>query len=196
MNKEYIAEFEGLRGLMAWWVVVGHMSQFAGFDGSQSNIPWYQYIVLRGSVPVDVFITLSGFVIFFLLKNSKKFDYINFSVNRFFRIYPAFLVSFLLALITMPLVSTVVSSPWADPSIIAAKIARLDSTEKNIAIHIALHLSLLHGLIADQWLPFAGDSILGPAWSLSLEWQFYLVAPLFFFIIKMNSKQPSSQAGK
>jgi peptidoglycan/LPS O-acetylase OafA/YrhL len=58
---------------------------------------------------------------------------------------------------------------------------RLAHQEDSLLQHIGLHLSLLHAAVPDQWFAHAGDSILGPAWSLSLEWQFYLLAPLFFF---------------
>jgi peptidoglycan/LPS O-acetylase OafA/YrhL len=37
---------------------------------------------------------------------------------------------------------------------------------------------MLHGAIPEELLPDAARSILPPAWSISLEWQFYLLAPL------------------
>ena len=38
----------------------------------------------------------------------------------------------------------------------------------------------------DWMLPGASTSILGPAWSVSLEWQFYLVAPLLVFAMRFG----------
>ena len=48
--------------------------------------------------------------------------------------------------------------------------------------HVGLHLSLLHGMVPDQILLASGSAFIGPAWSLSLEWQFYLLAPLLFLV--------------
>jgi peptidoglycan/LPS O-acetylase OafA/YrhL len=43
--------------------------------------------------------------------------------------------------------------------------------------HFLAHATLLHGVISDTVLPFSQYAFNMPAWSLSLEWQFYLVAP-------------------
>lgn len=40
------------------------------------------------------------------------------------------------------------------------------------------HLTMLHGAISENILPRSAIVFNSPAWSLSLEWQFYLVAPL------------------
>ena len=37
---------------------------------------------------------------------------------------------------------------------------------------------MLHGLVPHSLLPDATGAFLGPGWSVSTEWQFYLVAPL------------------
>jgi peptidoglycan/LPS O-acetylase OafA/YrhL len=46
------------------------------------------------------------------------------------------------------------------------------------ANHLIAHLLLLNGVVPDNILYEAQMMFLAPAWSLSLEWQFYLVAPL------------------
>ncbi len=181
-----IAEFEGLRGLMAWWVVIGHMAQFAGYHGAQKDLAWPMAILLRGAVPVEVFITLSGFVIFSLLSRATDFQYRPYLVARFFRLYPAYIVALVLALLTIPLAIDAHSAPWADPQAAADALARITSAAEYRTEHVLLHLTLLHGLVADQWLPHAGDALLSPAWSLSLEWQFYLVAPCLLTLMRKH----------
>lgn len=57
------------------------------------------------------------------------------------------------------------------------RVARFFSTEENFGWHLLAHATLLHGVIPNFILPWAESSILAPAWSLSLEWQFYLIAP-------------------
>ncbi len=44
--------------------------------------------------------------------------------------------------------------------------------------HLLAHLTLTHGLIPQSALPYAYVTLLGPAWSLSTEWQFYVLIGL------------------
>jgi len=46
------------------------------------------------------------------------------------------------------------------------------------------HLTMLHGAVPDQILPGSSITYLPPAWSISVEWQFYLVAPFLFAFLK------------
>ena len=46
------------------------------------------------------------------------------------------------------------------------------------AVEIATHLTMTHGLLPDAVVPGAWVSFLGSAWSLSTEWQFYVLALL------------------
>ena len=44
--------------------------------------------------------------------------------------------------------------------------------------HLLAHILLLQGVLPQGLLPYAYVTLLGPAWSLSTEWQFYLLIGL------------------
>jgi peptidoglycan/LPS O-acetylase OafA/YrhL len=68
--------------------------------------------------------------------------------------------------------------PWGALSPPLSELGRQVASQASHPIaHVLVHLALLQGLIPDQVLDNANVAFLGPAWSLSLEWQFYLVAP-------------------
>jgi Predicted acyltransferases len=181
----YLPEFEGLRGLMAIWVVLGHVANSLGvFYGG--NIPVIMKMVVMTNIPVDVFIALSGFAISTLISR-EWLGYKQYMCGRFFRIYPVYIVLFLMSLaLYMPHLNGVINSPVAPDSYVSAMRKMFDSYNEHTLVHIVSHLFLLHGLIPDSVVYGAGGSILGQAWSLSLEWQFYLIAP--FILLVVNRK--------
>jgi peptidoglycan/LPS O-acetylase OafA/YrhL len=71
---------------------------------------------------------------------------------------------------------------WADDSDLSAAIAQLHSIHEHLLAHVIAHLTMFHGAISSNLLPFSAYAFNGAAWSLSLEWQFYLLAPLFVFL--------------
>lgn len=176
---------EGLRAYLALWVVADHLLAVCGYG--LSGLTGLLYILRSGWYAVDLFIIISGFVIFFLLDNKKE-NYTHFITRRFFRIWPLFIFLFI---ISIPLSKIYIwnineFSFLFDNRIIGDGIAieRINSWWDNVLMHIAFHLPMLHGIIPNNILPHSPGSFLGPAWSISLEWQFYLIAPLFFILIK------------
>jgi len=167
------SSIEGLRGWMAWWVVIGHAMHLAGSPNWLP--PELKKIALKGDSAVNIFIIVSGFVITHLLL-SRHESYIRYITKRFFRLFPVYVVCGMLALYTLPeYVYAYVALPYAHDS--AMRIERIQATEANFPEHLFWHLTILHGLVPEGLLRYASSSILAPAWSLSLEWQFYLLAP-------------------
>lgn len=175
---------EGLRAFLALWVVYGHILQLSGFG----DVPAPFGILLRADYAVDLFIILSGLVITHLL-TEKREAYLPFVTRRFFRLYPAFLVCGFLGFATTGLYLAYVDTAqipasdfWVQSNV--ERHARAVAMHDQIVPHILAHLTMLHGAIPKEILPFSAVTFLFPAWSISLEWQFYLLAPLILWALK------------
>ncbi|WP_372055257.1 acyltransferase [Tistrella mobilis] len=176
---------ESLRAWMAWWVVVGHALRLSGignpdYDGVTLPGPLVK-ILGAGDTAVSVFIIVSGFVITHLMINKRE-SYKAYITRRFFRIFPIYAFCLLLGIITTDLfVTAYIDLPYG---IFADKRAdRLLEQSEHFWTHLGLHLTLLHGMVPDEILPYSGTTFLSPAWSLSLEWQFYLIAPALIALL-------------
>jgi len=53
--------------------------------------------------------------------------------------------------------------------------------------HTFWHLTLLNGLLPKSFLPDATGTLLTPAWSITLEWQYYLIAPILARLVFSGS---------
>lgn len=154
-KRLYVPELEGLRGLLALWVFIYHA---LAISGAWSRIPPKAAEVLNGNQAVCVFIILSGFVITVLLATTRD-DYPTYIARRFVRLWPTLMACLMGALV-------------------AQSLGMMPSRGEPTWLHLALHAVMLHGLPPTWLLPAAPGAILNPAWSISLEWQFYLLAPL------------------
>jgi peptidoglycan/LPS O-acetylase OafA/YrhL len=173
-----LSELEGLRGLLSWWVVVCHALTHAGY--SEATLGRGLRILVHGDYPVEVFIVLSGFVIHKLWHDARE-PYGIFIARRFLRLWPAYMACLLGALALRPCLSVVFShAPLGDPQLLATRLVNWQHEESHLAAQVVAHLPMLHSAVPETLLPTAAVAILGPAWSISLEWQFYLIAPLLF----------------
>lgn len=176
-SRNHIVELESLRGLMALWVILGHLLSASGFDpaGWAGPLP----LLGRGTEAVNVFILLSGFVISLLLDRRGE-SYTVFITRRFFRLFPAYLICIAIAIPTIPFaIEALEMLPWSN----AHNVDRIQIFADSITFfpqQLIAHLTMLHGLLPQRLLPSAPYALLGQAWSISLEWQYYLVAPLLF----------------
>jgi peptidoglycan/LPS O-acetylase OafA/YrhL len=163
---------DGLRGLLAVYVLLGHMAPFAVLpDRLQSALS-------HGGAAVDVFFILSGLVITQSLAHANG-QAIPFLINRVARIYPVFLLVFALAAVVHPWTCGFEDMPWIGPENAARTICVMADPHGRLA-EILAHLTMTHGLFPNGVLKDVWVSYLGSAWSLSTEWQFYLLALLAF----------------
>jgi peptidoglycan/LPS O-acetylase OafA/YrhL len=162
-----------IRGFLSWAVVAVHVAFLTGIAYNiQHNV---------GIWAVEGFIVLSGFVITQLLV-TKREPYAKFIFRRFMRLFPAFAACLALALLVRPFtLGTMIPTPYQ---------IKLDASENHFFWwHLATHVILIHGLIPANWLPLSSLAFLPPAWSISLEFQLYLIAPFaVWWIVRFGFK--------
>jgi len=160
-----LKRLDGIRGLLAVYVMLGHALPLTTAPAI------IQSLFRHGEAGVDLFFALSGLVIAFSLQrfNGRFRPFITARARRLFPVYLLVLaVSIALGLCGDPLRSL----PWAG---IQARDIISASLPTPLWPHIIAHLALLHGAIPQAILPYAYVTLLGPAWSLSTEWQFYVI---------------------
>lgn len=170
---------EGLRAYLALWVLAGHALWVSGYEGAAlTGLP---KLIERGGAAVDLFIIISGFAITFSL-DTRRQTYLQFIAQRFFRLFPVFIALFVVAipLSQVSLWNVTHASQYLRPDQIMKFSGMLEAWWANIHWNLPLHLLMLHGTVPEALDPHAPEAFLVPAWSVSLEWQFYLVAPLAY----------------
>lgn len=182
-----IPAIEGLRAWLAWAVVFYHLFININIDARYGIIAKAEMI---GSGAVMIFMMLSGFVITGLLLTRKE-AWLPFITRRAFRLFPAYWIALALGAIAMLIRPDVFADvSWAsDPAFVADVAYHSQNRDAVFAAPLEqtlFHVSLLQGLPPPAYMPHSATTILGPAWSLTVEWQFYLVAP---FVVWMARKQ-------
>ena len=154
-----------IRGLLCWIVVCVHVAWLSGFRGALQ--------IWAGGVAVDGFMILSGFVMTQLLL-SKDQPYGKYIIRRFMRLMPAFAVCILITFLLRGLTYGHVPE----------EVGREISETKYVWWHLGAHALMLHGVVPGVILPFSHCALLVPGWSISLEFQFYLVLPFVVLFLK------------
>lgn len=181
---KHIKELDGLRGLMALWVVAGHA--YEAIPPLSGMIP----MTLMNDFAVDVFIILSGFVIFNYLNKNPLVPYKKYIQQRALRLFPIYLVVMALTISSIYFYRDILVTSPLSPST-DFRIHQIDTFLDNMIQHIVPHLFLLQGIVPEKMLHLSGTTIVGQAWSASVEWQFYLIAPLLFMICNKVIQSPT-----
>lgn len=181
----HIGELTGLRALLALWVLVGHSAGLAELGTSGLG-----RFLQRGDLAVDVFIILSGFVITLALFK-RPVSWSGFVVSRFRRLMPAYFVTLAAAVCLLPYQGVLFEKMGTfDPQTVSEWSQQQSLEMKHLPYHVFLHATMLHGVMPmTPGQESTSLALLPVAWSLSLEWQFYLVAP-FLHRLLFRAKAP------
>ena len=98
-----------------------------------------------------------------------------FLIARATRIFPVYLLVFAVALAVRAPDYGLSAMPWIGPDS-PVQILVSSGWPEGALVEIAAHLVMAHGLFPDAVLPHVWVRFLGAAWSLSTEWQFYVLA--------------------
>lgn len=174
-NKTEITDsFDGLRGVLAVWVLLSHVTQY--IDGPAG-------IIKKGGIAVDLFMFVSGFLMVWTVMSREVKEPTNslktwrrFFVRRLFRIAPLYFLALLVAYLFGGFYHRLLVDIYA--AIGQGFDRPFRECRATLPIDILLHITFLYGLI-----PCSAASNVLPDWSLSLEMQFYALFPLLFLAL-------------
>ncbi len=165
------ARMDGLRGVLAVYVMLGHALPLTSLPG------WATAPFRHGEAAVDLFFALSGLVIANSLEHFGG-RFAPFMAARAWRLLPVYFLTLAASIGLTALGDPLAALPWVE---VEARNIMEAALPRPFLAHLLAHLTLAQGLIPQSALPYAYVTLLGPAWSLSTEWQFYgligLVAP-------------------
>ncbi len=165
---ERLQRLDGVRGILAVYVMLGHALPLAVCPA------WLGALCAHGQAAVDLFFALSGLVIAGSLERHGG-RFLPFMAARARRLLPVYFLVLSFAVWAGALGDPLAALPWAGA---AARQIVSPALPHPLWAHLLAHLTLLHGLIPNSLLPYGWVTLLGPAWSLSTEWQFYLLIAL------------------
>lgn len=165
---------DGLRGIAALWVLIGHAHLLTRF-----RVP----LIGDPDLGVDLFIVLSGFLMVFhyRLREAKEpwelpSTWRTFWLRRFFRIAPLYYIMLIFAIALGPAIYEARVMIDAYNSVPVQPAGRyLDQSFWNWVAHLTFAFGTMPGYAYRTALP---------DWSIGLEMQFYLVLPFVMLVIK------------
>ena len=166
-SKQRIPELDGLRGLAILLVLIFHYVSQEGVLPHGTLADRLQRLVIMGWTGVDLFFVLSGFLIGGILMDARSSQsyFKTFYARRLFRIVPLY---YLWIILYVSLIATA-----------GGAITRLSNSgiRPPLDLPIFSHFLFLQNFVAMGLFGLAG-AWFGHLWSLAVEEQFYLVAPL------------------
>jgi peptidoglycan/LPS O-acetylase OafA/YrhL len=171
-SRVYFPEIDGLRFLAFFLVLFNHLPGVDDFFGGGPLTAFFIRVQKFGWFGVDIFLVLSSLLIFSLLAVEQDrrggISILGFYIRRALRIWPIYFPYLLLALLVLPLI----------PGL---------QTDRSYADGLRQHLLPLlafTGNLSYAAFPDSVTAYFAHLWTISLEEQFYLCAPVlaFFFL--------------
>ncbi|HMK27834.1 MAG TPA: acyltransferase [Chitinophagaceae bacterium] len=168
----YIPEIDGLRFVAIFWVVVWmHLPTLLSthlFNGKLFSNPYIVSVLLEGGHGVSFFFMISGFILALPFIKEKMTDGSPVSLKKYYlrrltRLEPPYLAALLLAFLLLVLVK--------------------GQSFTGLLPHLGASSVYMHNIIYNN-----PSSVLGVAWSLEVEVQFYILAPFLCFIFLIKHK--------
>lgn len=154
----YRKDLDGLRGLAVLLVIFFH-AEVVTFSG--------------GYIGVDIFYVLSGFLITSIINDQSRgneFTFYNFYIGRIRRLLPVFLFF----LLVVSLIASYILAPEAYIDYI-----------KSVKYSLIFQANVFFDRLADNYFAAETNTLfLAHTWSLSIEWQFYLLWPFIFYLLR------------
>lgn len=158
--QRFVPQIDGLRFVAIVSVIFYHLQGFVEAKqlAGNSSGGWLNPLLAQGHIGVPLFFALSGYILccpFLVDRPPKLRDYF---LRRLTRLEPPYLISLLL--------------------VFALKLWALDYTFPELFPHLLASLVYAHGMVFGTH-----SEVNGVAWSLEVEWQFYLLAPVLFGLL-------------
>jgi len=167
LHKQRLIELDGLRGFALIMILVFHSVSQEGEHPVGTSLACLQRSISMGWTALDLFFVLSGFLIGGILMDARDspFYFKTFYARRFFRIVPVYFAWVLLYVLVAGLAADLV--------------VKFSNSDRRPPLDFSIwsHFLFLQNSFDFHYFGFAG-AWFGHLWSLAVEEQFYLVAPL------------------
>jgi peptidoglycan/LPS O-acetylase OafA/YrhL len=164
--QEFVPQIDGLRFVAIMSVLLYHVQGFVmtKMGAAPGSAGLLQRVLGEGAYGVPLFFAISGYILCRPFLGGKEVSLKRYFLRRLSRLEPPYIISMLL--------------------IFALKVSVLGIAAAELFPHLGASLLYLHNLAYG-----AHSEVNGVAWSLEVEWQFYLLAPLLFLAVARSDSR-------
>jgi peptidoglycan/LPS O-acetylase OafA/YrhL len=161
--QAFVPQIDGLRCVAILSVLLYHLHGFVlgrtGVEAAAGSPGWLHRVAEQGHYGVPLFFALSGYILGRPFLGDRPVSIRRYFIRRLTRLEPPYVINLLL--------------------VYAAKVLLLGLAAAALFPSLLASLVYSHGAISGSH-----SLVNGVAWSLEVEWQFYLSAPLIFLALK------------